>query len=89
MNGSFDAYMFLISLQDTNKDVKKASNLLPFGGGHVRHCMGSELAMVEISILLHFLMLSYDWEFVDPISIPHSIWMVQIDLAFEEQHPYA
>lgn len=91
MKNSFDAYiyiyMFLISLQDTNKDVKKASNLLSFGRGHVWHCIGSDLAMVEISILLHFLMLSYDWEFVDPdrpISIPYSIWMVQIDLAFDE-----
>nr|CAD1843757.1 unnamed protein product [Ananas comosus var. bracteatus] len=76
-----------VSVPLDTKDVKKASNLLPFGGGHVRHCMGSELATVEISILLHFLMLSYDWEFVDPdhpISIPHSIWMVQIDHAFDE-----
>nr|CAD1843763.1 unnamed protein product [Ananas comosus var. bracteatus] len=47
------------------KDVKKANNLLPFGGG-VRHCMGSELARVEISVFLHYLILNYNWESVEP-----------------------
>ncbi|OAY63761.1 Cytochrome P450 90B1 [Ananas comosus] len=54
------------------KDVKKANNLLPFGGG-VRQCMGSELARVELSIFLHNLILNYDWESVEPdhpVSIP-------------------
>ncbi|XP_027352646.1 beta-amyrin 11-oxidase-like [Abrus precatorius] len=43
----------------------KPGTFLPFGGG-LMHCPGSDLAKLEISILLHFFLLNYKLERVNP-----------------------
>ncbi|OAY75208.1 Cytochrome P450 90B1, partial [Ananas comosus] len=70
------------------KDVKKGNNLLPFGGG-VRHCMGSELARVEISVFLHYLILNYNWESVEPdqpVSFPQVTFLKDLPIRVRAAH---
>ncbi|XP_072957393.1 cholesterol 16,22-dihydroxylase CYP90G4-like [Typha angustifolia] len=49
----------------SSMDVTKTKILLPFGGG-VRHCVGWELARIEIAVFLHHLILNYNWELIEP-----------------------
>ncbi|XP_058724412.1 beta-amyrin 11-oxidase-like isoform X2 [Vicia villosa] len=43
----------------------KIGSFLPFGAGS-RHCPGSDLAKIEISIFLHYFLLNYKLELVNP-----------------------
>jgi len=38
---------------------------MPFGQG-LHKCAGMELARMEISVLLHHLVLNFDWELAEP-----------------------
>nr|CAD1843760.1 unnamed protein product [Ananas comosus var. bracteatus] len=62
--------------------IEEGKQLLPFGGG-VRHCMGSELARVEISVFLHYLILNYNWESVEPdqpVSFPQVTFLKDLPI---------
>ncbi|KAJ3706124.1 hypothetical protein LUZ61_009829 [Rhynchospora tenuis] len=45
--------------------IKKSNNWMPFGGG-VRHCLGSEIARIQITVFLRHLILNHDYELVGP-----------------------
>ncbi|KAJ3706409.1 hypothetical protein LUZ61_010114 [Rhynchospora tenuis] len=52
--------------------IKKSNNWMPFGGG-LRHCLGSEIARIEIAVFLRRLILNYDYELVEsdqPVASP-------------------
>ncbi|KAJ4812172.1 cytochrome P450 family protein [Rhynchospora pubera] len=52
--------------------IKKSNNWMPFGGG-ARHCIGSEIARIEIAVFLRHLILNYDYELVEsgqPVASP-------------------
>ena len=43
----------------------RSDNYMPFGQG-LHKCAGMELARMEISVLLHHLVLNFDWELAEP-----------------------
>ncbi|KAH7686988.1 steroid 22-alpha-hydroxylase protein [Dioscorea alata] len=56
----------------TPNGVKKSRSFMPFSGG-ARHCIGAELAKLELMVFIHQLVTKYEWEFAQndpPMATP-------------------